>query len=140
MQAMLRHWFKMFLPVAVLLAGLLGMLFSNLASSGKLSLPIQTVALEIQAAARDAGTQWMVMVCLASYFGTFLFLERRLLPQENAENAKAVFVISAFSSGPPRSGTLGRAKFQHLESRLWFGARGFGGFSGCGLEQDIGNE
>ena len=38
---------------------------------------LQTVAREIQAACRDAGTQWMVVVCLVSYLGTFFFLEKR---------------------------------------------------------------
>jgi len=42
---------------------------------------------EIQAAGRDASTQWMVAVCLLSYFVTFLILERRL-PQRGTEGAK----------------------------------------------------
>ena len=38
---------------------------------------MRVVGVEIQAACRDAGTQWMVVVCLVSYFVVFLFLERR---------------------------------------------------------------
>lgn len=54
-----------------------------------LEMPEAMAAVEIQAACRDAGTQWMVVVCLASYFMTFLFLEWRLFqPQKNTANTK----------------------------------------------------
>ncbi len=50
---------------------------------------LRMVGIEIQAACRDTGTQWMVVACLVSYFGTFLFLEWRLFqPQKNPENTK----------------------------------------------------
>ena len=103
MQAMLGHWFKRLLPVAVLLTGLLGMLFSNLASSGKLSMPVQTVALEIQAAARDPGTQWMVMVCLASYFVTFLFLDCKSKGRGLESGAAATGGENRIHTSPPAS-------------------------------------
>ena len=46
---------------------------------------MRVVGVEIQAACRDAGTQWMVVVCLVSYFVVFLFLERRLAGSQRSE-------------------------------------------------------
>ncbi len=46
---------------------------------------LRMVSIEIQVACRDAGTQWMVVICLVSYFIVFVFLERRILPQESTK-------------------------------------------------------
>ena len=45
---------------------------------------LRIVGIEIQAACRDAGTQWMVVVCLVSYFVVFLFLEKRSKVQSSS--------------------------------------------------------
>jgi hypothetical protein len=57
---------------------------------GSTNAPSWLLALsrEIQAACRDAGTQWLVVACLVCYFITFLVLGRRVLPQETTEGTK----------------------------------------------------
>jgi hypothetical protein len=50
---------------------------------------LQLIAREIQAACRDAGTQWLVMACLVCYFITFLVLGRRLAPLNSQPSTSA---------------------------------------------------
>ena len=57
--------------------------------SGNPPSRLRTAAYEVQAACRDGGTQWMVVVCLVSYFGTFVVLASRTrLPQATPANPK----------------------------------------------------
>jgi hypothetical protein len=87
MPSMLRHWLRVILPI-LLLAGLAAALFSDFFHSPAAPAFLQTVTREIQAASQDAGTQWMVVVCLLSYFIVFLVLKRRILPQRGTEGTK----------------------------------------------------
>jgi O-antigen ligase len=81
---------------------------------------LQSVGMEIQAACRDTGTQWMVMVCLVSYFVTFLFLERRLFePQKNAENAKEETAPPTSDFWPLSSSSALLAFFRGQNSDAW---------------------
>lgn len=67
-----------------------GVFFSQLAAISGRADWLRTIVLEIQAACRDPGTQWMVVLCLVSYFAAFVVLEsrRRRWPQENTENTE----------------------------------------------------
>ena len=71
------RWFTKILSCAIPGVGLGIFLLGEWGISARAPGWVRTVGMEIQAAGRDAGTQWMVMVCLVSYFGTFLILERR---------------------------------------------------------------
>jgi hypothetical protein len=53
------------------------LLFSNWSVLPGAPQWLQTTTREIQAACRDSGTQWMVVVCLVSYFTVFLVLEAK---------------------------------------------------------------
>jgi hypothetical protein len=64
---------------------------------------LQTITREIQAACRDAGTQRMVVACLLSYFVTFLFLERRILPQKGTKRQQAGTESGGLSGGRLRT-------------------------------------
>ena len=73
---MARQVFKALVPV-----GLLALLSAALSGGYFMTCRLewlQLVALEIQAACRDTGTQWMVVLCLLSYLITFLVLAKRL--------------------------------------------------------------
>ena len=72
-----RRRLKIILPLIPLGAILAGLLFSAYATTANAPGWLRMVSVEIQAACRDAGTQWMVVVCLVSYLGTFFFLEKR---------------------------------------------------------------
>ena len=92
------RWFTKILSCAIPGVGLGIFLLGEWGISARAPDWVRTVGMEIQAAGRDAGTQWMVVACLVSYFGTFLFLERRLFqPQKNPKNAKG-------ETAPPTSG------------------------------------
>ena len=66
------------LGFCVLLATVGVVLFSEFLVSHQAPDWLRSVAWEVQMAVRDAQTQWMVVVCLAIYFVTFLFIEQRL--------------------------------------------------------------
>jgi len=76
MNPVVRRILKVMVPVG-LLALLSAALFGGYLTVSRIDW-LQLVAREIQAVCRDAGTQWMVVACLLSYFVTFLILERRL--------------------------------------------------------------
>ncbi len=81
---MARRLFTAFVPAA--LVGLVSAaLFGGFLTHCRIEW-LQMVAREIQAACRDAGTQWMVVVCLLSYLVTFLILQRRL-PERGPDGA-----------------------------------------------------
>ena len=83
-----RRRLKTILTLILLGAILAGLLFSGYATTGNAPSWVRMVSVEIQAACRDAGTQWMVVVCLVSYFIVFVFLERRILPQDSTKITK----------------------------------------------------
>lgn len=90
----------------VLVGGSLGLaLLSTWIVSGNAPGGWRMVGVEIQAAGRDAGTQWMVVVCLMSYLVTFLFLERRIAPQENVENTETETGGRRARPEPPETGS-----------------------------------
>lgn len=94
---MARRFFTAFVPAALI--GLVSAaLFGGFLTHCQIEW-LQFVAREIQAACRDAGTQWMVVVCLLSYFVTFLILQGRL-PQRGAEGAN----LGSGNSLPGRGG------------------------------------
>jgi hypothetical protein len=68
---------KMILPAGLFLGLAAVSLFSSLGVSVNAPQWIQTIAHEIQAACRDAGTQWMVAACLFGYFVVFVVLEAK---------------------------------------------------------------
>lgn len=68
-----------FLVPTMIFAGLAGALFSHTAGYLTSLNWLRTLALEIQAASRDGGTQWMVVLCLVSYLLMFEVLDRRNL-------------------------------------------------------------
>lgn len=81
---MARRLFTAFVPAA--LVGLVSAaLFGGFLTHCRIEW-LQMVAREIQAACRDAGTQWMVVVCLLSYLVMFLILQRRL-PERGPDGA-----------------------------------------------------
>ncbi len=81
---MARRLFTAFVPAA--LVGLVSAaLFGGFLTHCRIEW-LQMVAREIQATCRDAGTQWMVVVCLLSYLVTFLILQRRL-PERGPDGA-----------------------------------------------------
>src|ERR1035437_718081 len=51
-----------------------------------------SITREVTAACRDSQTQWMVVLCLASYFVMLLFLERRLVGGQRAESRGRISV------------------------------------------------
>lgn len=72
-----RQRFFVVLPILLLAILLAALLFSSAFSSPTGPRWIQFIFREVAAACRDAGTQWMVVACLVSYFVTFLVLEGR---------------------------------------------------------------
>jgi hypothetical protein len=61
---------------------------------------LRVVGAEVQAACRDPGTQWMVVVCLASYLAVFLFLERRLFQPQMSTEGPGLPVVTHTSPRP----------------------------------------
>ena len=74
---MTRLSLKIILPLILLGAILAGVLFSAYATAANAPGWLRMASVEIQAAFRDAGTQWMVVVCLLSYFIVFVVIEAR---------------------------------------------------------------
>lgn len=68
---------------------LASVLFSQFARATTHFQWLQTVVIEIEAACRDAGTQWMVVLCLASYFVMFVILEKRAGNQRIATSVQS---------------------------------------------------
>ncbi len=68
---------KSMLPFGLFAALLAGVVLSDWVLSPASTGWLRVIGLEIQAACRDAGTQWMVVVCLMSYFVTFRLLNRK---------------------------------------------------------------
>jgi hypothetical protein len=77
MNVVARRIFKVIIPVGLWALLLLGALFGNYSLSLLSPAELQFIAREIQAACRDAGTQWMVAVCLLSYLIVFIVLEAK---------------------------------------------------------------
>ncbi len=99
-------------------------LFGNYAPSVSSPEWLQILAREIQAACRDAGTQWMVVVCLLSYFAVFLFLGKRILPRERTKIAKETIALPASDLRPPTSISVFLAFFRGKigNSNFWLAA------------------
>jgi len=106
MASVVRRVFKIVIPLGLLALLLAGVLFSGYATTANAPGWLRQVSVEIQAACRDAGTQWMVVVCLLSYFITFLILERRVLPQRATKGAKET-VSTPHPDAPGRGGEGG---------------------------------
>jgi O-antigen ligase len=73
---------------AVLCGFVVAALGSVYAPSVSAPIFLRSIALEIQAACRDAGTQWMVVACLVSYFITFLVLGRPRIQSHSTLNVQ----------------------------------------------------
>jgi hypothetical protein len=72
----------------LLASALAGFLFAEYSTTADAPGWLRLVSIKIQAASRDAATQWMVVICLLSYFVTFLILARRVWPQKGTEGTK----------------------------------------------------
>ena len=77
MKPVARCIFKVVLPFGLLAAVLAMVLFSGYTQPFSSPEWVQFLTREIQAACRDLSTQWMVVVCLVSYFVVFAVLARR---------------------------------------------------------------
>jgi hypothetical protein len=71
------RWLKAIIPGSLFLTLAAICLFSSFGLSATAPQWLQLLAREIQAACRDAGTQWMVAVCLLSYLIVFVVLEAK---------------------------------------------------------------
>ena len=93
-------WCRLTIILSLGLVGALvtGLIFSSFTLAAGAPQWVQTVAREIQAACRDAGTQWMVVVCLVSYLIVFAVLARRFKFQVSSLKSK---VTETFTSPRP---------------------------------------
>ena len=110
---------RRYITLSLVCAILVAVGFSEWAVSAAAPGWLRMVYFEIQAACRDAGTQWMVVVCLLSYLNVFLFLERRILPQKNTENTKQITAPPTPGFRPLTSISAFLAFFRGKNSDVW---------------------
>jgi len=88
-------------PTVIVWATLLGApLFSDYWVAGVNTGWTRTVALEIWAASRDPGMQWMIVLCLTVYFVTFLLIEgglRRMTSRSSPDEGTSNIEQSTFN-------------------------------------------
>jgi O-antigen ligase len=93
------------LPLTLLTAAVGLVLLSPYFAAPTAPAWLRVVGAEVQAACRDPGTQWMVVVCLVSYFVVFLFLETKSKAQGLKSKASETHTSprpSPLPAGPER--------------------------------------
>lgn len=105
--------FKIILPFGLLVALLAVALFGSYCLSFSSPEWLQFFAREIQAACRDAGTQWMVAGCLLSYFIIFVVLEAK----SHARSLKSK-VADQETERPTSNAQHPKARYRHPPSSL----------------------